>query len=112
MHAWYQLVPTSASEGLFLGTAPSNAFFERGGLPNATQASYKYKSAPYVSLGDMIVVSFFDQMAGIRNSAPRISASTNEHPVNSVDPQKWAIPNQALKGEGVETIDGKSFWRN
>jgi hypothetical protein len=63
-HAWYQLTPTSATEGLFLGTAPSNAFFERGGLPNATQASYKYKSAPYVSLGDMIVVSFFDQMAG------------------------------------------------
>ena len=63
-HAWYQLYPTVASEGLFLGTAPSNAFFERGGLPNATQASYRYKSAPYVSLGDMIVVSFFDQMAG------------------------------------------------
>ena len=78
MHAWYQLTPTSASEGLFLGTAPSNAFFERGGLPNATQASYKYKSAPYTSLGDMIVVSFFDQMAGIRNSALHISDNMNE----------------------------------
>lgn len=77
-HAWYQLNPTSATEGLFLGTAPSNAFFERGGLPNATQASYKYKSAPYVSLGDMIVVSFFDQMAGIHKNAPHISNDMNE----------------------------------
>jgi len=69
-HAWYQLVPTvsvgAQSAGhLFLGgTAPENAFFAKGGLPTATQPSYVYKSAPYVSVGDLATVSFFEQMAG------------------------------------------------
>ena len=59
-HSWYRLIPAVQTEGLFLGTAPSNAFFARGGLPTATQASYQYMSAPYVSLGDMVQVNFFD----------------------------------------------------
>ena len=63
-HSWYKLVPTSHAEGLFLGTKPSDGFFERGGLPNATTPSYKFVSAPYTSLGDVVTVSFFDQMAG------------------------------------------------
>jgi len=63
-HSWYQLQGTSQTEGTFFGTAPSNGFFARGGLPTATQASYRYMSAPYVSLGDMVEVSFFDQVAG------------------------------------------------
>jgi len=91
-HAWYQLVPTSATEGLFLGTAPSNAFFERGGLPNATQASYKYKSAPYTSLGDMIVVSFFDQMAGATYADVK-KLQTKIKMVNTALIEEWAIIN-------------------
>ena len=69
-HAWYQLIPTisagAQSAGhLFLGgTAPEDAFFAKGGLPTATQPSYVYKSAPYVSVGDLATVSFFEQMAG------------------------------------------------
>jgi hypothetical protein len=68
-HAWYQLVPTvsvgTESTGhLFLGTNPESGFFDKGGLPTATLPSYKYKSAPYVSLGDVVTVSFFEQMAG------------------------------------------------
>jgi len=91
-HAWYQLAPTSATEGLFLGTAPSNAFFERGGLPNATQASYKYKSAPYVSLGDMIVVSFFDQMAGATYADVK-KLQTKIKMINTALIEEWAIIN-------------------
>lgn len=69
-HAWYQLVPTVSTETqsaghLFLGgTAPEKGFFDKGGLPQATQPSYKFKSAPYTSLGDLATVSFFEQMAG------------------------------------------------
>jgi len=63
-HSWYKLVPSSSSEGLFLGTNPSNGFFDRGGLPTATTPRYKFVSAPYTSLGDVVTVSFFDQMAG------------------------------------------------
>ena len=68
-HAWYQLVPTvsagAESTGqLFLGTNPESGFFDKGGLPTATLPSYLYKSAPYVSLGDVVTVSFFEQMAG------------------------------------------------
>ncbi len=69
-HAWYQLIPTVSTEAqsaghLFLGgTAPEKGFFEKGGLPQATQPSYKFKSAPYTSLGDTVNVSFFEQMAG------------------------------------------------
>lgn len=69
-HAWYQLVPTTSTEAqssghLFLGgTAPEKGFFDKGGLPQATQPSYKFKSAPYTSLGDLATVSFFEQMAG------------------------------------------------
>lgn len=68
-HAWYQLVPTvsagAESAGhLFLGTDPEDGFFDKGGLPTATLPSYKFKSAPYVSLGDVVTVSFFEQMAG------------------------------------------------
>jgi len=91
-HAWYQLTPTSATEGLFLGTAPSNAFFERGGLPNATQAAYKYKSAPYVSLGDMIVVSFFDQMAGATYADVK-KLQTKIKMINTALIEEWAIIN-------------------
>ena len=68
-HAWYQLIPTvsggAESAGhLFLGTNPESGFFDKGGLPTATLPSYLYKSAPYVSLGDVVTVSFFEQMAG------------------------------------------------
>lgn len=63
-HSWYKLVPTSQPEGLFLGTPPSAGFFANGGLPTGTTPSYKHVSAPYASLGDLVTVSFFDQMAG------------------------------------------------
>ena len=69
-HAWYQLVPVSStgslsSGHLFLGgTSPDQGFFPKGGLPDAVQPTYKYKSAPYSSLGDLVTVSFFEQMAG------------------------------------------------
>jgi len=68
-HAWYQLVPTTSTGAesaghLFLGTDPESGFFDKGGLPTASLPSYKFKSAPYVSLGDVVTVSFFEQMAG------------------------------------------------
>jgi len=63
-HSWYRLVPTTAAEGLFLGTNPAKGFFEKGSLPDATTPNYKFLSAPYTSLGDVVTVSFFDQMAG------------------------------------------------
>ena len=69
-HAWYQLIPTistgpDSTGHLFLGgTAPEQGFFEKGGLPQATQPKYKFRSAPYTSLGDTVNVSFFEQMAG------------------------------------------------
>ncbi|MEQ1678834.1 MAG: hypothetical protein ABL876_19210, partial [Chitinophagaceae bacterium] len=68
-HAWYQLVPTTSAGAestghLFLGTEPESGFFDKGGLPTATLPSYKFKSAPYTSLGDVVTVSFFEQMAG------------------------------------------------
>lgn len=63
-HAWYKLIPTATESGYFIGTTPQNGFFERGGLPNAIDASYRYVSAPYCSLGDLVTVSLFDQMAG------------------------------------------------
>ena len=56
-HAWYKLVPTAQTEGSFIGTAPSTGFFARGGLPTATQAAYRYMSAPYVCLGDLVEVT-------------------------------------------------------
>jgi hypothetical protein len=68
-----QLVPTVSAEAqsaghLFLGgTAPEKMFFDKGGLPQATQPAYKFKSAPYVSLGDVATVSFFEQMAQYPN---------------------------------------------
>ncbi len=64
-HSWYRLEPTDDGSGnLFLGTDPSQGFFERGGLPTAQTPKYKFVSAPYTSLGDVVTVSFFDQMAG------------------------------------------------
>jgi hypothetical protein len=63
-HAWYRAQPTIQTEGRFLGTGPANGFFARGGIPTATQVSYQYMSAPYVSLGDIVEVTLFDQMAG------------------------------------------------
>lgn len=63
-HSWYQVVPTVTAQGNFLGTSPVNGFFARGGLPTATQPSYRFLSAPYVSLGDIAEVTFFEQMAG------------------------------------------------
>ena len=63
-HAWYRAQPTVQTEGRFLGTGPTGGFFARGGLPTATQVSYQYMSAPYVSLGDIVEVTLFDQMAG------------------------------------------------
>jgi len=69
-HSWYKLIPTvstdtQSSGHLFLGgTTPEKGFFEKGGLPQAANPSYKLVSAPYTSLGDTVNVSFFEQMAG------------------------------------------------
>lgn len=54
-----------SSGHLFVGgTSPDAGFYAKGGLPDAVTPTYKFKSAPYVSLGDLATVSFFDQMAG------------------------------------------------
>ncbi len=66
-HSWYKLVPTSQAEGLFLGTAPSDGFFPKGGLPAASTPAYKFVSAPYTSLGDVVTVSFFDRTASYQH---------------------------------------------
>lgn len=63
-HAWYRFIPTVTGCGRFLGTTPTQGFFARGGLPTAGQGTYQYMSAPYVSLGDIAQVTFFEQMAG------------------------------------------------
>lgn len=64
-HSWYKLVPTADADGnLFLGSTPTGMYFENGGLPTASTPNYKRVSASYVSLGDVVTVSLFDQMAG------------------------------------------------
>ena len=63
-HTWYRLEKTNSIYGPFIGTTPAGAFFAPGGLPTTTQASYRKVSAPYTSLGDMVEVTFFNQMAG------------------------------------------------
>ena len=69
-HSWYKLIPTTSagaqSDGhLFVGgTEPESMFFDKGGLPNAKQPTYKHVAAPYASIGDMANVSFFDYYAG------------------------------------------------
>ena len=91
-HSWYKLVPTSSAEGLFLGTNPANGFFAAGALPNAVTPSYKHVSAPYTSLGDLVTVSFFEQMAGgtytdIKKSQLKVKM------LNVALMEEWAIIN-------------------
>jgi hypothetical protein len=101
-HSWYKLVPTSASEGLFLGTNPANMFFEKGGLPNASTPAYKYMSAPYTAIGDLVTVSFQDQMSGatytdVKKHQIRVKM------VNVARGEEWAIIN------GDSAVDPKQF---
>jgi len=104
-HSWYKLVPTSQPEGLFLGTAPSDGFFPKGGLPAATTPSYKFVSAPYTSLGDVVTVSFFDQMAGgsytdIKKHQIKVKM------LNTALIEEWAIINgDSSVGSGLQ-FDG------
>lgn len=110
-HAWYQLVPTvstgSQSAGqLFLGgTNPEAGFFDKGGLPVATNPSYKYLSAPYTSLGDLATVSFFEQMAGgtytdIKKHQIKVKM------LNTALMEEWAIINgDSSMGNGLQ-FDG------
>jgi len=104
-HSWYKLVGTSATEGTFLGTSPSNGFFARGGLPTATQASYRYMSAPYVSLGDLVQVNFFDQMAG-RSYTDIKKLQTKMKMINVALMEEWSIINgDSTTGAGLQ-FDG------
>lgn len=107
-HSWYKLVPTvsggaQSSGHLFLGgTKPEDAFFDKGGLPTGTAPSYKYMSAPYVSLGDLATVSFFEQMAGgtytdIKKHQIKVKM------LNVALIEEWAIIN------GDSDVDSKQF---
>ena len=101
-HAWYQLQPTSSAQGNFIGTAPTNGFFARGGLPTATQAAYRYMSAPYVSLGDMVEVTFFDQMAG-RSYTDVKKLQMKMKMLNVALMEEWAIINgDSTVGAGLQ----------
>ena len=104
-HAWYQLNPQSSAQGLFLGTAPPNAFFARGGTPTATQCAYRYMSAPYTSLGDMVEVSFFDQMAG-KSYTDVKALQIKMKMLNVAMIEEWAIINgDSSAGTGLQ-FDG------
>lgn len=110
-HAWYQLIPTVSTGAdstghLFLGgTAPEQGFFEKGGLPQATQPTYKFRSAPYTSLGDTVNVSFFEQMAGgtytdIKKHQVKVKM------LNVALMEEWAIINgDSSTGSGLQ-FDG------
>jgi hypothetical protein len=65
-HAFYQLKAQAdpVSGYKFIGTTPTNAFFAKGGVPTERKPQYNYIATPYVSLGDLIDVSFFEQQAG------------------------------------------------
>lgn len=104
-HSWYQLVPTSHSEGLFLGTNPASGFFERGGLPSATTPSYKFVSAPYTSLGDVATVSFFDQMAGATYTDVK-KHQIKVKMLNVALMEEWAIINGDSSVGGGLQFDG------
>jgi hypothetical protein len=91
---------------LFLGgTEPEAAFFEKGGLPVAKQPKYKFKSAPYTSLGDLATVSFFEQMAGgtytdIKKHQIKVKM------LNTALIEEWAIINgDSSLGNGLQ-FDG------
>lgn len=101
-HSWYKLVPTSADEGLFLGTAPANMFFEKGGLPTASTPAYKYMSAPYTALGDVVTVSFQDQMSGATYTDIK-KHQIKLKMVNVARGEEWAIIN------GDSAVDPKQF---
>lgn len=104
-HAWYQLKPTVQPEGLFLGTAPSGGFFPRGGLPAHSNASYVYKSAPYTSLGDVVEVAFFDQMAGATYTDVK-KLQIKIKMINVALMEEWAIINgDSSVGAGLQ-FDG------
>lgn len=110
-HAWYQLVPTVSTETqsaghLFLGgTAPEQGFFEKGGLPQAKQPSYKFKSAPYTSLGDVANVSFFEQMAGATYTDQK-KHQIKVKMLNVALMEEWAIINgDSSLGNGLQ-FDG------
>lgn len=91
-HSWYKLIPTSADEGLFLGTAPTGGFFEKGGLPNSQTPKYKHVSAPYTSLGDLAQVTFFDQMAGATYTDQK-KHQIKIKMLNTARMEEWAILN-------------------
>ncbi len=101
-HSWYKLVPTTVDEGLFLGTAPSKMFFEKGGLPDATTPSYKNVSAPYTAIGDLVTVSFQDQMSGATYTDIK-KHQIKLKMVNVARGEEWAIIN------GDSTVDPKQF---
>jgi len=91
-HAWYQLTATVHAEGRFAGTGPHAGFFAAGGLPTAVQASYRYMSAPYVSLGDIAQVTFFAQMAG-KSYADNKARQVKMKMLNVGLMEEWAIIN-------------------
>ena len=102
-HSWYRLTPTVATpEGRFLGTGPHAGFFAAGGLPTAVQASYVLDSAPYVSLGDIAQVSFFEQMAG-KSYADNKARQIKMKMINVAIIEEWAIINgDSTYGSGYE----------
>lgn len=91
-HAWYRLKPTETANGLFLGTASENAFFEKGGLPTSANPSYEYVSAPYVNLGDVATVSFMDQAMGATYTDLR-RLQIKVKMINTALIEEWAIIN-------------------
>ena len=107
-HAWYRAQPTVQTEGRFLGTGPSTGFFARGGLPTATQVSYQYLSAPYVSLGDIVEVTLFEQMAG-KTYTDIKKTQLELKMINVALMEEWAIINgnsvsNALQFDGLNQI--------
>ena len=107
-HAWYRAQPTIQTEGRFLGTGPANGFFSRGGIPTATQVSYQYVSAPYVSLGDIVEVTLFDQMAGKTYTDVK-KLQMKLKMINVALMEEWAIINgnsstNALQFDGLNQI--------
>ena len=109
-HAWYRLKSTldSTTGALFLGTGPHAGFFPKGGLPVQNPNQYEYVSAPYTSLGDLVEVTFFDQMAGATYTDIR-QHQIKVKMINLALMEEWTIINgdsSVVLSSGGQMFDG------
>lgn len=102
-HAFYRLEPTldPVTGQVFLGTAPGAGYFAKGGVPTANQGTYKYVSVPYVQIGDLVEVTFFDQQAGASYTDVKQRQIKNKM-INTALFEEWGI----IMGDSSKTPSG------